>query len=230
MRTATIGLIMATSLCSGCMIMGKTATVTSKGNQHVYDLAGDWSSTENPNGVWSYNHNASPITKSFSWQAHTGWGYRRNADGCIIKLNNSDASKRENDMREGDVVMHALSQMYEGASSFVSVTWTSPADGTIDIRGRAWDAYIDQDRDMSWSLVIRGKTVAQRSSIRGISRDDKRAQFSANQIDKGHSLTGVPITRGATVEFRVAASTYYGHFVGVEEHIVLTEAKPDIAK
>jgi hypothetical protein len=72
---------------------------------------------------------------------------------------------------------------------------------------------------MSWSLIVGGQTVAQRSSIRGIFRKDKEARFSKNQTGK-HSLSSIPVSQGEVVEFRVVASTYYGHFVGVQEQIL----------
>lgn len=186
----------------------------------TYDLREDWSSTENPNGVWSYNHNTFPITQALSWQGHTGWGYRRSADGCIVQIGDPNTTTHRHDMRQGDIVMHALSMPFEGDSKSVNVTWTSPAPGTIDICGRAWDAAIAQDRDMTWSLMVGGREVAQRSSIRGISREDREAQFSANPSEHG-DLTGIPVKRGTHVEFRLSTVTHYGHFVGIELQIAL---------
>jgi len=122
------------------------------------------------------------------------------------------------DWRPEDVVLHALSLPYGGDITFVNITWTSPADGIIEISGRAWDAAIFADRDVSWSLIVGGETFAQRSSTRGIFRKDKSAKFSANRVGK-HPLTNIQVTQGEVVEFRVVTTTYYGHFVGLEELI-----------
>jgi len=188
--------------------------------RRTYDLSKDWSSTENPNGAWSYNHSTSPITQSLSWQGHTGWGYRRDAAGCIIQLGDPKPSTPRHDMHKGDIVMHALSMPSQGDSKFVNVTWTSPAPGIIDLGGRAWDAAIAQDRDMTWSLMVGGRKVAQRSALRGISREDRDAHFNANR--SGNSdLTGIPVKRGTRVEFRLATVTHYGHFAGIELQITL---------
>jgi hypothetical protein len=200
-----------------------------RGNLHIYDVTKDWSNTSNPNGVWSYNQNTNPITQFQTfWWGQPGWGYIWIGEGCVFKANPYPTGMMDpwgspltppHDWKTGAITMHALSPPYGGDTTFVNVTWTSPGDGTIDISGRAWDAQIFADRDMSWSLTVGGNTVAQRSSIRGIFHKDKAARFNANRVGK-HPLTRIPVTQGETVEFRLVATTYYGHFVGLDEHII----------
>jgi len=196
---------------------------------HIYNLNTDWSNASNPNGAWSYNQDQTPISQFQTfWWDQPGWGYIWIGEGCIFKAKPYPAGITDpwgetltpaHDWKAGDIILHALSIPYGGDTTFVNITWTSPADGVIDINGRAWDAQIFADRDVSWSLNVGGQTVAQRASVRGIFRKDKAARFSANQTAK-HSLTKIPVTQGEVVEFRVATSTYYGHFVGVQEQIV----------
>jgi hypothetical protein len=221
--------ICATSFGQGSSLAStaKNTTTHQFKAPQTYSLNADWSNTNNPNGVWSYNYNASPITtfQTF-WWGQAGWGYLQLGDGCVIKgsyptgMNDPWGNPLEpaHDWLPGDVVLSALSIPYGGDTTFVNITWTSPADGKIDIIGRTWDAEIFPDRDMSWSLIVGGETFAQRSSLFGIYRKDKQAKFSANRIAK-HSLTNIHVTQGEVVEFRVVATTYYGHFVGVEEQI-----------
>jgi hypothetical protein len=200
---------------------------SSRGPQ-LYDITTDWSNTANPNGAWSYNQNAAPISQFQTfWWGQPGWGYSWIGEGCILKAGAypvgmidpwGNALTPAHDWKAGDVVMHAVSLPYGGDTTFANITWTSPADGTININGRAWDAQIFPDRDVSWSLIVGGNIVAQRSSTRGIFRKDKAARFSANQLT-GHSLNKIPVSAGEVVEFRVAAATYYGHFVGIQEQI-----------
>ncbi len=194
----------------------------------IYDLNADWSNTQNPNGVWSYNNNTSPISvfQTF-WWGEAGWGYLWIGDGCIIKGSQptgtdpwGNPAGPSHDWLPGDVMMHALSIPYGGDTTFLNVTWTSPADGTIDISGRAWDGEISPDRDVAWSLIVGGKVVAERSSIRGLYRNNRQARFESNRVGRNR-LTDIRVRQGEVVEFRVITDTYYGHFVGVEERITL---------
>jgi hypothetical protein len=201
------------------------------GTLFSYSLKDDWSNTQNPTGPWSYNYNDSPITvfQTF-WWGDAGWGNISIGDGAILKANNYPTGVTDpwgnviappHDWQSGDVMMHALSEPYGGLSTFLNVRWTSPADGMIDISGRAWEGEIFADRDVAWSLIVDGQTIAARNSMQGLYRTDTGAQFSANVLG-GNSLTGIPVLEGDVVEFRVSALTYYGHFVGVEANIDLT--------
>ena len=122
-------------------------------------------------------------------------------------------------------MMHALSKPYGGDMTFVNVTWTSPGEGVVDISGRAWDGWIFTDRQVGWSLTVGGKTIAKRASVGGIFRGDRSAKFNANLVGN-HSLSGIPVSKGDVVEFRVTAGSYYGQFVGVEEQITLKPKGP----
>jgi len=197
---------------------------------YQYSLVNDWSDVQNPNGVWSYNLNNAPITTHQTfWWGQAGWGYLWFSDGGILKgsypANQSDPwgdpTGTAHDWQDGDVVMHALSVPYGGDTTFLNVTWTSPADGTIDISGRAWDAKVFADRVISWSLMVGGQTIAERSSVYGLYRNDAGAQFESNLIG-GSQLTGIPVVQGEVVEFRTVALSYYGHYVGIQEDITLT--------
>jgi len=211
------------------LFAGGAAKAGSGAGPHIYNLTTDWSNTSNPNGVWSYNQNTAPISQFQTlWWGMGGWGYSWIGEGCILKAAAyptgitdpwGEVLAPPHDWQAGDVVMHALSPPYGGDSTFVNITWTSPGNGTINISGRAWDAQIFSDRDVSWSLIVGGQTVAQRSSVRGIFRKDKAARFSANQLGE-HALDGIPVSRGEVVEFRIVATTYYGHFVGIQEQIL----------
>jgi len=225
-RIKQFTLILAASLAfaGGAVAAGRNANR----EPHLYDLTTEWSNTNNPNGVWSYNQDTTPISEFQTfWWGMGGWGYSWIGEGCILKAGAYPTGITDpwgqtltppHDWKAGDVVMHAISQVYGGDTTFANITWTSPGNGTISINGRAWDAQIFADRDVSWLLIVGGQTVAQRSSVRGLFRKDKASRFSANQTAK-HSLNGIPVTQGEVVEFRVVANTYYGHFVGVQEQI-----------
>jgi len=196
----------------------------------IFNLNSDWSDTQNPAGAWSYNYNDTPISvyQTF-WWGQAGWGNNWLGDGAILR-GSSPAGMLDpfgnivppaHDWQPGDVMLHALSIPYGGDSTFLNVRWTSPADGTIDITGRAWDGQIFSDRDVRWSLSVGGEVFAERSSVIGLYRTDLGAQFDSN-LDGPHTLSGIHVTQGEVVEFQVATQTYYGHFVGLDETISLT--------
>ena len=196
----------------------------------TYSLNADWSNTLNPHGPWSYNYNGSPISTFMTfWWGQTGWGDNWLGDGAIF-LGPSPAGRTDpwggvvppaHDWQPSDVILSAVSIPYGGGSKFLNVTWTSPANGTIDITGRAWDAQVFADRDMRWSLTVGGQILAERSSVRGLYRTDSGAQFASNLLGN-QTLTGIPVAEGEVVEFLLATQTYYGHFLGLEETIAFT--------
>jgi hypothetical protein len=211
-----------------CMLQIIIATTTA--GQVIYDLNSDWSNTQNPNGPWAYNYNDSPITEFQTfWWGQAGWGNNYLGDGGILKGSSpagmvdpfGQVTPPANDWQPGDVMLHALSIPYGGDSTFLNVTWTSPGDGSISITGRAWDGQIFPGRDVSWSLSVGGQILAHRSSVFGLYRTDAAAQFAAN-LSGAQSLELIPITQGETVQFLVAAQTYYGQFVGLDETITFT--------
>jgi hypothetical protein len=208
------------------------STSPAAAGHYSYDLKDDFSTNQNPNGVWSYDYNDSPIsTFQTFWWGESGWGFSSLGDGAILKGNAPSGTDPwgnpitpPHDWKPGDVMMHALSEPYGGLTTFLNVKWTSPAAGTIDITGRAWDGEIFPDRNVGWSLIVDGTIVAQRSSVRGLNRKDKGARFSANLVGN-NELKNIPVAQGSVVEFRVATESYYGHFVGVEEKITLQTSK-----
>ena len=205
------------------------AAATASADVFQYSLVNDWSDTQNPNGVWSYNYNDAPISVyQTMWWGEAGWGLYSIGDGCIIRGSAptgtspyGDVAGPPHDWVPGDVMMHALSVPYGGLGTFLNVQWTSPSDGTINISGLAWDGEIIDGRDVGWSLLVGGQVIAQRSSVFGLYRTDVGADFGANLVGSA-SLSDIPVTKGEVVEFLVATDTYYGQFVGVRENIALT--------
>ncbi len=219
MKSKYVGSAMAAFMLAG-----------SCGAATVYDLNSDWSDTSNPNGAWSYNLGSAPISQHQTfWWGQSGWGYLWIGDGAILRGSSPGGMldpwgslvPPPHDWQPTDVVLHALSIPYGGDTTFLNVTWTSPADGTIDISGRAWDAQIYADRDVRWVLTVGGETFAARSSVQGLYRTDAGAQFGSN-LAAAHGLNAIPVTAGEVVEFAVVAQTYYGHFVGLDETISFT--------
>ncbi len=179
----------------------------------TYDLQQDFSTTQNPNGVWSYDLGGSPITSQISGVYGTGWCYMTGAygyyDGSII------IGAASGGLTPGSIAIHTYS--FGGDDS---ITWTSPAAGTIDISGLAWDEDFG-GRDAKWTLTVGGQTIAFCPSIDGIQSTDAQASF-ANNVVSGESLNNIPVCAGDVVAFTPHTTTQYGHFMGVNMDVVMT--------
>lgn len=182
----------------------------------IYDLTAEFSQIANPNGPWTYEMDGAPITATLPG----GWGYYASYDASITQAGSSFGL----DAKPGDILMHAPSA---GHGTTLEIVWTSPGTGTIDISGAAWGADFFQDRDATWWLSVDGVTIASRGSVYGLLRTDLAADFASNLLSGG-SLTDLNVETGDVVKFSVAATTYYGHFVGIEEKIAFSPSIPSV--
>lgn len=189
----------------------------------VYHLGSDFSTTQNPNGVWSYNQGGTPISMQMDGSGIglsylVGWGYDSGMDSSITQVT-AAPDPFWHDLQAGDVVVHTAS--YGGGD--MSITWTSPGVGKIDVAGSAWDAYFDPGRDSSWRLFVGGTLVAERDTIYGTYRTDTTASF-ANNLLGGQQLTGISVVAGDVLEFLPVKTptSPYGHFMGVDLNVDFT--------
>ncbi len=127
----------------------------------VWDLAGDWSDTQNPNGPWSYNAGANPIPTNFPNWAGSGnpaWVAAPSGFGHIpawAKLQVETSC----DAQIGDVYMHANDATSGTDVDLANVTWTSPASGVAAISGTLWwypSGCGHAGRTMDWRLYFNG--------------------------------------------------------------------------
>jgi len=207
------------------LIVGSGITIHGRGSLYgstaTYDLNNDWSTAQNPNGPWSYNYAGSPITAKVSSTSVSGWGYFSSFDASITKILSADYGF--NDGLPGDVVIHVTSIPYGGNSSPMSIAWTAPWAGTIDVSGQAWDAQFFDGRDAGWTLSLNGAPIATHSTIFGLHRTDPAADF-ASDILPGQSLNGLAVNAGDVLRFSTFVNTFYGHFMGVDFSVNLTAA------
>jgi hypothetical protein len=178
-----------------------------------FNLTTDFSTNQNPNGVWSYNLGGGPIVTRSTYVGSgfilAGWIPHPSLDGCIVKVL-SRPSGLWHDCEIGDITIHVYSF---GAND--SITWTSPRTGKVDISGLAWDEAFDADRDASWAVLINGTIIAQRSTIYGTYRTNTLASF-ANNLVPSQRLDGIHVAAGDVIEFVTQKNTYAGHFMGVD--------------
>ena len=181
----------------------------------TFNVAADFSFSNNPNGVWSYNAGSTPLPAAFpDWGGITGetfWAPSANQVPLWTRAQTTPSFA--SDWLPGDAIVHATTP--SSGIGLANVTWTSPMHGTIDISGRIWDAFHYPDRDDRWALMLNGTVIAERATIRGIRRGDAEAELAFNLVT-GQSLTGVPVNVGDVLTFETEALTLAGHFLGVD--------------
>ncbi len=202
-----------------CLVLMTLLTAVADG-QVTYDLAADWSDSNNPNGAWSYNQGDNPLLeRKYQWgmvPGETFWCKSATQAPAICKAVTS-AGWAETDWEPGDVIFHSDSSGQEPSI----VTWTAPSDGTISVSGVAWDAYHAGGRDDEWRILVNDTAYAARDSISGIGRLDPNALFETNLLG-GMSLDGIAVTTGDVLKFEIESKTGYGHFVGIDMQIEFT--------
>lgn len=128
----------------------------------VWNLGADWSTTTNPNGPWSYNQGATPLSISdfnAAWDTpdFTGGVHAWTTAGSIPVWFRY-AGEHYNgsfDALAGDVITHTQ------GNPLSNVTWTSPIDGGIDITGGLWmPRQTVDDRDSQWALYLNSTVLA----------------------------------------------------------------------
>ena len=127
----------------------------------VWDLADDWSDTQNPNGPWSYNAGVNPIRSNFPNWAGTGnpaWVAAPSGFGHIPAWAKLQVKPGCVDAEIGDVFMHANDPRSGTDVDLANVTWTSPTSGVAAISATLWwylpDCGSQVGRTMDWRLYL----------------------------------------------------------------------------
>jgi hypothetical protein len=189
----------------------------------IYDLAADWSDAANPNGVWSYNHGASPITTHQSnyaphdfrvpqpaWAAATGGLGHTPSWYKSVGIVSIDPTY---DIPAGRVGGHGSDN-----SSFnlnpANVTWTSPLAGIVTVSGGAWMGK-NQGRSADWFLYHNAAQLTGGSLFTG----DPYSSATPFDFATGSGGAGVltfPVAVGDTIRFEIVRTHMFGEFIGVD--------------
>lgn len=209
----------------------------------VYDLAGDWSDTNNPNGRWSYNSApaqanapAQAITQhwddydpqsnlfinpqpAWSWTQNIpgGWGEHVPFWAKIISPTADNPASYNLDLPIGVVGMHG-STHYNDRIGIANVTWTSPIDGTATISGGVWLARKTEGRDMNWRILANGTSMTDGTLLHTDSYTSA-SPFNFSLGSGGMSALTIPVFSGEVITLELfkalTSQDNYGEFVGV---------------
>jgi hypothetical protein len=188
----------------------------------VWDLRTEWSDTQNPNGVWSYNAGNTVLPwvqdlPHMSGSSQGGWAVPKTGQTPAtlpfwFRFGGPPSSSFDFDV--GDVVVHTTA---EGSTTGeASIKWTSPITGVIDIEGSAWMDDYYPERGNRWTLYVRGHVIstALLSATDPYSRTNR---FDFSQGSGGSSaLENIPVVAGDVVTLEFARTTRAGYFSGVD--------------
>jgi hypothetical protein len=129
------------------------------GSAFVADLGRDWSNTVNGNNGWKYNAGNVPLTFQQNWLGFPAWATGQvapNLSPGIFKLDASNVVGAILDFQPNDVGVLSGDPQNSGNAGTANITWTSSVAGTIEIRGRVWNAEIAAARDNQYILKLNG--------------------------------------------------------------------------
>lgn len=183
--------------------------------QMVWNLAGDWSDAQNPNGVWSYNHGGSTMATHTS--ALTGDTFSPSQPAWVgsqsyvvwFRSVTTTVSGFTPDWQVGDVITHT-----QTGGSYTAITWTSPITGLVDVSGAVW-AVRDIGRSNNWSIWV-GTNSITGGSVGSGDIYNSGSPFDFALGSGGASiLSNIPVSVGTVIQLRVGTSGT-GDYAGVD--------------
>lgn len=213
---------------------------TSAINQTRYDVADDWSDTQNPNGVWTYTgDNGALLTiNQADWDPgnifFTGqqqaW-----ADAMLRDPGHVPMWFRNSGPTALDVTGVGMHGSQGGTVAWVGVVWTSPTDGTVDVDGGVWHAFKAIDgfgadhriRNSDWRLR-HNDTVLASGNVSGTDGFSSASPFTFSAGSNGASLSDVPVVAGDDLVLEFISPTSFATFIGMDFVVTLNSPAPVI--
>ena len=129
------------------------------GSAFVADLARDWSSTVNGNNGWKYSAGNAPLAFQQNWLGFPAWAAGQvapNLSPAVLKLDSADVIGGVLDFQSNDVGILSGDPQSSGNAGAANIMWTGSVAGTIEIRGRVWNAEIAAPRDSQYIIKLNG--------------------------------------------------------------------------
>lgn len=199
--------------------------------QAVYDLANQFSESQNPNGPWSFNEGTNPLP--FVLDTSGGYGpipqpawsknqanfgnsdflpvwFKAANDGPTLGVGVSDVV----DWKIGDIVTHVTGDFNSQGNGLSNVTWTSPKSGRIEISGSVWLAR-DIDRTVTWMLSLNSVPLANGTLSDGDLFDRANPFAYSDGVGSPGALSDISIVPGDVLKLEFDHVGFHGDFVGV---------------
>ena len=206
----------------------QTLTYSISAIQESYNLAADWSDTNNPNGPWSYNDvDGLPLPAHVSdWDLtdehfagpQPAWSLvssPRSVPMAFKSVGVTAGTFWNLDAPSGTVGMH-------GQPLFAGVTWASPDSGLATISGGVWKMRKNNDRVIDWRITVNGSVVTEGAL------SDSDPYTSSNPFDfasgtGGAAVLSIPVMPGDVIGIDAGypVDPFHSDFVGVDFSISL---------
>jgi hypothetical protein len=203
---------------------------TSASHAASYNLTSDFSSTTNPNGVWSFVYAGNPLPHQASAQNNgnpqlpaipaggyfsTGNNLSANTPDVLqAAVNGSSAGLTNGDFLAGDVLIHSPN---DGAAVFV--IWTAPTNGTVTFfDSNYWYAHSSVDRSNDIGFIYGSNDLGIVGETSKTSNPNRSAFGQTfNDVDT-HFLAGDTIA----LYFLKSANEEFGSLTGVRMSVEFT--------
>jgi hypothetical protein len=206
-------------------IVAATMAMAASAQAATFNLANDWSTTVNPNGVWTLRQGTTALGSVANWQfgSDTAWA-PSNAGGSFLPAffkatSNGPVSGlivcSTCDWLAGDVVTHTTDQANGIGFGIGNVLFTTPFAGTANISGATW-AGRAINRTQDWQVYLNGNLLAG-GVLPGDGSNGRNAQDS-------FAFSNIALAAGDLLELRLIqnANAPFGDFVGLNFNVDLT--------
>jgi hypothetical protein len=209
-------------------ILGVSLLFSSISNATTYNLTTDWSTSNNPNEVWSYRGDSTVLPTYFPnhlLDRSSGVWAPANTGGNFLPgfFKATDSLGAPFDWAIGDVVTHTPDQA--NGTTFINsnVLFTAPNTGIANISGAVWNARTSTPfRPQEWQLFVNGILITS-DALPG---DGSNGRASPDTFN----LLSVALSAGDTIMlsmYRTGAGTSTGDYVGLDLTVDLnTSAVP----
>jgi hypothetical protein len=195
----------------------------------TYDLKADWSDSANPNGAWTYSEGfplSSKITLPHndvsvccggpSGGVTAAWAPSSHLGNILPLWAKATGDNSASGYLAGDIIVHSTDGANGNPSlGFANVSWTAPADGTVEITGAIWYAHFGLSRSNDFVLVLNDSNVLASGTV-----------SATNGRDRGNPIVfarQLRVKAGDVILFYVVRSPgqVFGSFAGV--NLTITE-------
>ncbi|MCP9448488.1 MAG: hypothetical protein NNA21_00290 [Nitrospira sp.] len=205
-------------------------TVASPAHAVIYDLSADFSFTNNPNGVWAYEYNGSPLpaqnpvvgsgnpyllaaanntmfAPGNNMNVHSPMVFKAAVNGGAV------SGSTNNHFLQDDILIHT-----PNSGLPLLMTWTAPGNGVIDFTGSIWYAHATVSRINTVSASLSSSLLGNAT----ISPTSHGNRSNAWQV----SGTGLAVSTGDKLIFSLqkASGQQFGSLNGIAIRVDYTPA------